>query len=249
MHADTPEWPFVEALLELADALAPTEPGTRLHKLTGYVRALTAATATTAVIIQADGSQVWAASADEDLTSLTGSGTWDSGSPLRDCHRLGQRIPEVPLAHPYARACWPRYTKAARDNGFTAIAAVPVRHRAGVHGALCLLAERPGQLGDTTAHAADALARAAATGLTHHQTLAEQQCLTGQLQNALDHRTVIEQAKGILAERHHIPVPDAFEVLRLTARTRHWRIHDLAQAVVADARGPTRVEQNSKPPH
>jgi anti-anti-sigma factor len=53
------------------------------------------------------------------------------------------------------------------------------------------------------------------------------------LQRALTSRIVIEQAKGILAERLGIGVDAAFERLRRTARNRRQRIHDLAAAVVA----------------
>jgi AmiR/NasT family two-component response regulator len=54
-----------------------------------------------------------------------------------------------------------------------------------------------------------------------------------QLQYALDSRIVIEQAKGILAERRGVSVDDAFELLRRTARTNRQKVHDLARAVVA----------------
>jgi hypothetical protein len=59
-----------------------------------------------------------------------------------------------------------------------------------------------------------------------------------QLETALETRIVIEQAKGVLAARLHMSVDDAFQVLRLGARSSRMRIHDLAQRVVEDSATP-----------
>jgi hypothetical protein len=60
-----------------------------------------------------------------------------------------------------------------------------------------------------------------------------------QLQEALDTRIVIEQAKGVLAERYGIGVDDAFRILRRAARSNRVRIHDLAARVVASRETPS----------
>ena len=59
------------------------------------------------------------------------------------------------------------------------------------------------------------------------------QAVTRQLQEALHTRIVIEQAKGILAERHGEPVAAAFERLRAYARSTQRRIRDVARDVIA----------------
>lgn len=56
-----------------------------------------------------------------------------------------------------------------------------------------------------------------------------------QLETALESRVVIEQAKGVLAERHGISTQQAFELLRRTARNTRRGIHELAAAIVASA--------------
>lgn len=55
---------------------------------------------------------------------------------------------------------------------------------------------------------------------------------TIQLQTALDSRVVIEQAKGILAERHQISPDEAFERMRRDARSRQTRLHDVASEII-----------------
>ena len=56
---------------------------------------------------------------------------------------------------------------------------------------------------------------------------------TIQLQTALDSRVVIEQAKGILAERESISPDEAFNEMRRQARSQRMKLHDLAAGVVA----------------
>jgi AmiR/NasT family two-component response regulator len=53
-----------------------------------------------------------------------------------------------------------------------------------------------------------------------------------QLQSALERRSVIERAKGIVMERHGIGEREAFELLRDQARSTGRRVVDVAQAVL-----------------
>jgi AmiR/NasT family two-component response regulator len=57
--------------------------------------------------------------------------------------------------------------------------------------------------------------------------------MTEQLQAALNSRILIEQAKGVLAERLHVDVTQAFMLLRQGARSHNRRLSDLAHAIVA----------------
>jgi hypothetical protein len=62
-----------------------------------------------------------------------------------------------------------------------------------------------------------------------------------QLAHALESRIVIEQAKGVLAERYRLTIEDAFLLLRKSARSARVRIHDLAAEVVRSPETPQAV--------
>ena len=62
-----------------------------------------------------------------------------------------------------------------------------------------------------------------------------------QLEHALRSRIVIEQAKGVLAERYALPVSDAFELMRRASRSNRLRIHLLAGRVVASRETPPEI--------
>ena len=63
------------------------------------------------------------------------------------------------------------------------------------------------------------------------------------LQRALDTRVVIEQAKGVLAERFDVDVQEAFRLLRMSARSNRMRLHDLATQVVESRPTPPEIEK------
>jgi AmiR/NasT family two-component response regulator len=52
-----------------------------------------------------------------------------------------------------------------------------------------------------------------------------------QLQHALESRVVIEQAKGIIAERYGLGVEDAFEIIRRASRSNRLKLQDLAASI------------------
>jgi len=63
----------------------------------------------------------------------------------------------------------------------------------------------------------------------------------GQLRRALDSRIVIEQSKGVLAERYGLSMQEAFSLLRTSARNNRMSIHTLAEAVVASRSTPPEI--------
>lgn len=96
----------------------------------------------------------------------------------------------------------------------------------------------------------DSAPAAAPHGLAERLAAAEE--LNRQLRTALETRIVIEQAKGVLAERFRLPLDDAFELLRRSARSSRVRLHQLARRVVDDAETPPPIasvlRRRARPP-
>jgi AmiR/NasT family two-component response regulator len=80
--------------------------------------------------------------------------------------------------------------------------------------------------------AAQALADVATIGILHHRAASEAQLVNEQLTHALNSRIVIEQAKGVLAERSGLDMEHAFAQLRKHARDHNLRLADVARGVV-----------------
>lgn len=62
-----------------------------------------------------------------------------------------------------------------------------------------------------------------------------------ELQHALTSRVVVEQAKGVLAERLGLNIEGAFNVLRGAARSERVKLQDLARAVVTNKDTPQTI--------
>jgi hypothetical protein len=110
--------------------------------------------------------------------------------------------------------------------------AIPMRLRAQLIGTLNLFSSAPDGLDPAVARAAKALVDVATIGILQERAAREQGLVTGQLQTALNSRIIIEQAKGILAERLRVTPDQAFIVLRAYSRTNNYPLTQLAADVI-----------------
>ena len=99
----------------------------------------------------------------------------------------------------------------------------------------------PGALSDGDLRVAQAMADVATVGILQERAIRDSRAFSGQLEVALHSRIVIEQAKGILAERHRIGVDEAFERLRAYARNHNKLLSDTARQVVDGSLAPEAV--------
>jgi GAF domain-containing protein len=153
--------------------------------------------------------------------------------PCLESHRTGMAVVDPDLSSAESR--WPRFAAEARDAGFQSVHALPMRLRGAVIGALNLFRSRAGAMTASEVDVAQAFADIATIGILQHRAKLEAQDMNEQLQHALNSRVVIEQAKGMVAERLGLNVERAFEVMRNHARDRNVRFSDLAAAVISGA--------------
>lgn len=128
---------------------------------------------------------------------------------------------------------WPEFYREARDQGFSAVHAVPLRLRGTVLGTLNLFLTNPGVLREEDASAAQGLAAVASIGILHERALRENEVAQEQLQHALNSRVIIEQAKGVIAQTRSVDMDAAFNTLRQYARSHSLNLHDVAEQVVS----------------
>jgi GAF domain-containing protein len=117
--------------------------------------------------------------------------------------------------------------------GFLSAHSLPLRFRTEVIGALNLFRTQPGTFDERDLAGAQAMADIATISILQERALREARVLADQLQRALNSRVVIEQAKGVLAERTQVKLDDAIAMLRTYARNHNRRLHDVATAVIS----------------
>ncbi|HEX5116125.1 MAG TPA: GAF and ANTAR domain-containing protein [Pseudonocardiaceae bacterium] len=151
--------------------------------------------------------------------------------PCLEAFTTGARVSSADLGDAATR--WPRFARAATVAGFAAVDALPMRLRSQVIGALNLFHAHAGALPATALRSAQALVDVATIGLLQERAIRHQEVITEQLQTALNSRVVIEQAKGLVAERLGVTTDVAFTTLRAYARGNNQKLGDLARLVIA----------------
>jgi GAF domain-containing protein len=155
--------------------------------------------------------------------------------PCLDCLASGDAVLNEDLT---AGERWPRFSQVAVEAGFRSAHALPMRLRGVVIGALNLFGRDEGALSDENRVAGQALASVATIAILQQRVVAEARILNDQLNTALTSRVVIEQAKGVLAERTGLSMQAAFEAMRRYARDNNLRLADVAGHVIDKTLGP-----------
>ena len=151
--------------------------------------------------------------------------------PCLDCFRSGKPSVSDDLDTEFDR--WPMFAPEATRAGYRSVHALALRCQGQVIGALNLFGTTPGAFDADDLISAQAMADVATIGILQQRAITEARILAEQLQSALNSRVVIEQAKGIVAERMGLNVDESFAVLRTYARSHNQRLADVARNVIS----------------
>jgi GAF domain-containing protein len=156
---------------------------------------------------------------------------WQKG-PCIDAVASASPVAVRDIAAEDASRRWPDYTVAAKTAGIQAVAGIPMLAEGAAIGAVNLYDSHPRDWSAEDLRVATIFASIATGYLVHASSAQQQQRTAEQLQQALDTRLIIEQAKGVLATQRETTVDEAFDRLRTYAREHRARIHEVSRAVV-----------------
>jgi transcriptional regulator with GAF, ATPase, and Fis domain len=221
---------LTDVFVELADTLVDDFDMTDfLHMLTERCVQLLGVSAAGLLLTDERGSLQLVAASSERTRVLELFQLQDDEGPCLDCFRGGEPVSVADLGAVHR---WPRFTAAAAAVGFSSVHALPMRLRNEVIGALNLFDVRSNTLDGGRLRVGQALADVATIGLLQQRAIRQRDTLTEQLQTALNSRVLIEQAKGVVAERLGANMDEAFTLLRRQARRTNQPMGALSQAIV-----------------
>jgi GAF domain-containing protein len=208
---------LARVFVELADTLvAEFDVIDFLHTLADRIVELLGVDAAGLMLADQRGSLRLIASSVESARLLEVFELQNSEGPCLDCFRGGEQLVNLDDAEMAAR--WPNFWAETRQLGFQSAHALPLRLRDEVIGAINLFSSTGTTLSPADVALGQAMADVATIGLLQERSVRERDVLAEQLQTALVSRVLIEQAKGVLAERAQVPIDTAFTLMRAYAR-------------------------------
>ena len=211
-----------------------------LDRLVGYSVDLLAVEAAGIVLGDVRGTLRVVAASNDDAQLMELLQLQNDEGPCLECYRTATAVSVPDLAGVVDR--WPRFTAAVDvQRVFRSVHALPLRLRQESIGALNLFNGRPGPLSEADLSLGQALADVATIGILQERAIRRGEVVTQQLQTALNNRVVIEQAKGVLAERGTIPMDVAFDRLRRHARRTNQLLSRVARRIVERELDPDAV--------
>jgi GAF domain-containing protein len=232
------EGALLDAVAELADALVSDyEIVDFLYLLCSHAMRLLDLAAAGVLLTDPGGELRLVAASTERMRMLELFEMQNREGPCLDAYEVGEQIVVPDLGAMVDR--WPRFVPRALEDGLHAVYAVPLRLRAERIGAMNLFRTQIGQQDEADVAVAQVLADVASISILQERRLTAAETRAEQLQDALDSRIVIEQAKGMLAERHGVTPQRAFEALRRIARDNNLHLREVAKRAVEEGGIPS----------
>ena len=228
---------LVETFVELADTLVEDFDVVEFFSsLTERVVELGIASEAGILLVDEAGDLQFIAASHERTHLLELFQVQNQEGPCQDCFTTGAPVGVGDLEAADSR--WPLFAPRAVSAGFRSVQAVPLRLRGAVLGAFNLFLTEPGGIDHAAEAVVQAMADVATIGLLQQRELDRAHAVEGQLQQALQSRIGIEQAKGIISERVGIPMDAAFGLLRGYSRNHNQKLHDAARDIVRGVLDP-----------
>jgi GAF domain-containing protein len=182
------------------------------------------------MLIDREGQLRWASASDQTAQALEDGQEHLAQGPCMSA--FSQRAPAV-IRDISSEPDWGELAQVMLSEGISAALSVPVELDGSPIGTLDIYSSDPWEWDDSEVAAAQAYAGVVASLLAAAVTAQVKGRLASQLEAALAHRWLIEQAKGMLMGRERLDAQAAFERLRRTARSSGRRVADVARDVTA----------------
>jgi GAF domain-containing protein len=205
--------------------LAPT-----LQQLTDAAKQLFRADGAGLMLIDGEGVLRWASASDQTAQTVEDGQERLAQGPCAVA--FSQRLPAA-IRNISLEPEWQEFTQVLVSEGVCAALSVPVELDGGIIGTLDIYAGTARDWDPSEVAALQAYAGLVASLLSAAVTAQVKGRLAEQLQAALEHRWLIERAKGVLMGREDLDAQTAFERLREAARSSTRRLADVARDVTA----------------
>lgn len=133
---------------------------------------------------------------------------------------------------------WPGYARRAAEYGALSSLSVPLVLGPRMSGCLNIYAREPQAFDESSRKVAARFGPYAAASVANMHAYQTAREMADNLETALQSRAVIDQAKGILMERHKITADQAFQVLASASMRTNTKLRDIAEQLVLTGEMP-----------
>ena len=140
---------------------------------------------------------------------------------------------------------WPQFAAQAVQRGMRSLLACRLSLNDDPLGALNLYSREPSAFDASDREVAELFAAHAAVALGAAETHADDLTKNLNLQEAIETRDIIGQAKGVLMERQHIEADRAVDILRAASQRSNVKVRDVAALIVSGSE----LDQRDLPQH
>jgi GAF domain-containing protein len=209
--------------------VADRELGDVLTEITGIARrAMPSIEAASVTLIR--GEKPFTAAYDGQMALDADELQYERGyGPCVDAGRAGQMLLIDDMRNDQR---WPDYAQHAAAHGVLSSLSVPLPFQGATIGALNTYAGRPQFIDDHDIELAEEVAAWVAIAIGNAEAAARTSEDLTQLRTAMMSRACIEQAKGILMERHKIKEEEAFTILTHASQRTNTKLRDVAAELV-----------------